>query len=73
MFSIHFTDEEMTNYRSLAGTDKGKAKELFLKLLNKGQYLSPGLIMCACSAAMEELHVDGLVDAVAECFTESGT
>jgi glutamate-1-semialdehyde 2,1-aminomutase len=73
LFSIHFTDEEMTNYRSLVETDKGKAKELFLNLLNKGQYLTPGLIMCACSAAMEESHVDGLVDAVAECFTDSGT
>ena len=69
LFSIHFTGEEMTNYRNLAGTDKVRAKNLFLSLLNKGQYLTPGLIMCACSAAMNEAHIDGLVEAVEECFS----
>ena len=69
LFSIHFTGEEMTNYRNLAGTDKVRAKDLFLSLLNKGQYLTPGLIMCACSAAMNEAHIDGLVEAVEECFS----
>jgi len=72
LFSIHFTDEEMTNYRSFAGSNKEEARRLFLKLLNAGQYLSPGLIMCACSAAMDETHIDDLVTAVGECMSDNG-
>ena len=65
VFSIHFTDEEVVNYRSLTRTDKRFAYRVFLSLLEQGYSLNPGLAMCALSLPMNTGHVDGLIDAIA--------
>jgi len=65
VFSIHFTDEEVVNYRSLTRTDKQLAYRVFLVLLEQGYLLNAGLAMCALSLPMDTGHVDGLIDAVA--------
>ena len=64
LFSIHFSCEEMLDYRHLAGTDKAAAHRLLLGLIEEGYYLGNGLVMCAVSAPMDESHVDGLIEAV---------
>lgn len=64
LFSIHFSCEEMLNYRHLAGTDKAAAHRLLLGLIEEGYYLGNGLVMCAVSSPMDESHVDGLIEAV---------
>ena len=64
LFSIHFSCDEMLNYRHLAGTDKAAAHDLLLGLIEEGYYLGNGLVMCAVSAPMDEGHVDGLIEAV---------
>ena len=64
LFSIHFSREEMLNYRHLAGTDKAAAHRLLLGLIEEGYYLGNGLVMCAVSSPMDESHVDGLIEAV---------
>lgn len=64
LFSIHFSDERMLNYRHLARTDKEAAHRLLLGLIEQGYFLSNGLLMCAVSVPMDESHVDGLIEAV---------
>lgn len=64
LFSIHFSDERMLNYRHLARTDKEAAHRLLLGLIEQGYFLGNGLLMCAVSVPMDESHVDGLIDAV---------
>lgn len=64
-FSIYFTSGPVRSYRAVAAADKGPVSAVFLGLLNRGYYLSNGLAMNCLSAAMDESHIDGLVDAVA--------
>lgn len=64
LFSIHFSDERMLNYRHLARTDKEAAHRLLLGLIEQGYFLGNGLLMCAVSVPMDESHVDGLIEAV---------
>jgi glutamate-1-semialdehyde 2,1-aminomutase len=70
LFSIHFTDEDVVNYRSLARTDKTMTHPLFLGLLEQGQFLSHGLSMNALSLPMQTGHIDGLIDAVGHVLAE---
>ena len=64
VFSIHFTGEVLTNYRSLARTNKEMTHRLFLSLLEQGYFLSHGLSMNAISSPMNPVHIDGLIEAI---------
>lgn len=64
-FSIYFTRGPVRSYRAVAAADKDPVSSVFLGLLNRGYYLSNGLAMNCLSAAMDESHIDGFVDAVA--------
>lgn len=70
VFSIHFTDEDVVNYRTLARTDKEMAYRVFLALLERGYFLSHGLMMNALSLPMEAGHMDGLVEAMEEAVAQ---
>ena len=70
LFSIHFTDEDVVNYRNMARADKDKARRLHLSLVIRGYYLAPGLTMNAISAPMKAEHVNGFVEAVAEILED---
>ena len=71
VFSIHFTSEDLVNYRSLARTDKAMAHRVFLALLAEGYFLSHGLSMNAISLPTETSHVDGLIEAVGRAIKQS--
>ena len=58
LFGIHFTSEEITDYRSTLTGDKALSQALFTGLLNEGVLLGGAL-----SALTEDEHVDTLVDA----------
>ena len=64
VFSIHLTDEVLTNYRSLALANKEMTHRLFLSLLEQGYFLSHGLSMNAISSPMNPVHIDGLIEAI---------
>jgi len=64
LFSLYFTDREVTNYRVAAKSNQGLSYPIFLALLEQGYYLNQGLGMCALSLPMAASHVDGLVEAV---------
>ena len=64
IFSLYFTDQEVTNYRIAARTNKEPLYPVFLGLLEQGYYLGHGLGMCCLSLPMDESHVDGLVEAM---------
>ncbi len=63
LFQIHFTREELVNYRSAASADKALEHEMFLGLMNEGI-----LIGASCqgnlSTPMGIEEVDALVEAV---------
>lgn len=66
VFSIYFTDGELTDYRSLARCDKERARPVFLGLLARGYFLSHNLGMSSLSLPIQAEHVDGLVEAFGE-------
>jgi glutamate-1-semialdehyde 2,1-aminomutase len=63
LFGIHFTSEEITDYRSMLKGDTDMAQRLFTGLLNEGV-----LLQATCAGALNTLtteeDVDTLVDAV---------
>ena len=63
LFKIHFTTEEIVNYRGSASSDKHLEHEVFLGLLNEGIQLGPS---CEgnVSAPMGEQEIDALVEAL---------
>ena len=71
LFSIHFTGEDITDYRSLIRTDKELVDRVFLRLLEQGYYLSHGLSMNALSLPMNVNHVEGLIDAVGRAVDQA--
>ncbi len=64
LFSLYFTDEEVTNHRVAARINKEPVYPVFLGLLEQGYFLGHGLGMCCLSLPMDESHVDGLVEAM---------
>ena len=64
LFSIYFTDETPWTQREMAAANNAWIHPLFLSLLEQGYFLGHNLSMCCLSAAMENEHVDGLVEAV---------
>lgn len=72
VFSIHFTDDPLTTYRSLTRSDRKKAHLIFLALLEQGYFLSHGLTMNALSLPMNTSHINGLIDAVKKAIDRVG-
>ena len=70
VFSIYFSKHPPTDYRALALTHKQPNYPMFLSLVEKGYYLSPGLGMCSLSTPMNGDHVDGLIKAVEKTLIE---
>ncbi len=62
LFGIHFTDEEIVDYRSVLRGDQGMQKKLFTGLLNEGILMQTKAAGCLCSLTTEA-EVDQLVDA----------
>ena len=71
IFSVHFKEGPLANYRDLAHTDQTLAHRVFLSLVNQGYFLSSGLSMCALSSPMTERHIDGLVEAMGRAVEEA--
>jgi glutamate-1-semialdehyde 2,1-aminomutase len=71
IFSVHFKEGPLTNYRDLAHTDQALAHRVFLSLLNQGYFLSSGLTMCALSLPTTERHIDGLAEAMGRAVEEA--
>ncbi|MBI4552453.1 MAG: aminotransferase class III-fold pyridoxal phosphate-dependent enzyme [Candidatus Latescibacteria bacterium] len=71
LFSIHCASGRLATYRDLARADSAMAHRLFLALLEHGYFLSHGLVMNALSLAMDETHVDGLVEAIDRALASS--
>ncbi len=62
-FSIYFVEGEIRNERDLARNDGAMAYRVFLALLEQGYFLGHTLSMCCLSLPMQEIHVDGLIEA----------
>lgn len=63
LFNIHFTEQEIIDYRDAAMADKELALLLFLDLLNRGISLAPRGMGCL-STPMTETELDALVKTV---------
>jgi len=63
LFKVHFTTDEILNYRGAASSDKNLEHEVFLGMLNEGIQLGPS---CEgnLSVPMGEEEVDALVEAM---------
>jgi len=61
-FGIHFTSEEITDYRSVLRGNRQMKKALFMGMLNEGILLSPSS-GGAMSTLTTEAEIDTLVDA----------
>ena len=69
MFALHFTDQPVVDYRSMAAADKNKTRDLFLGLVNHGVLMAPRA-MGALSTPMDEDDIQEFVDAVDEVVAE---
>ena len=63
VFSIHFTRDELVNYRSIAGANKAMSYPIFLTLLEEGYLLSYAMAMNSISLPTQESDIDGLIEA----------
>ena len=63
LFKVHFTSEEIVNYREAASSDKDLEHQVFLGMLNEGIQLGPS---CEgnLSTPMGEEEVDAIVEAM---------
>ena len=64
VFSIHFVEPPLRNWRDLARADRKRGSRVFLSVLLQGYLLSHSMGMNAISVPTEPGHVDGLVEAV---------
>ncbi len=64
IFSIHFTKEELLNYRTMTRMNRAMTYPIFLSLVADGYYLGAGLGMLSISLPTQESHIDGLIEAV---------
>ena len=62
LFGIHFTSEQIVNYRTVVRSDKTMGRALFTGLLNEGVLLQTGTAG-ALNTLTSETEVDSLVDA----------
>ena len=63
LFGIHFTPDEITDYRDVVRADQTMRRALFTGLLNEGVLLQTGTAG-ALTALTTEAEIDALVDAV---------
>jgi glutamate-1-semialdehyde aminotransferase len=74
LFCVHFSDQPVTDYRSLAARSQGRNREFFLRMLNQGVLLAPrGL--GAVSTPVGDADLDRFLEAadrVAEEMAASG-
>ena len=70
LFSVHFIDGEIRNYRDLVRKDNVTPRPIFLSLLDQGYFLNTSLEFNALSLPMESLHVEGLIDAVGHAIEQ---
>lgn len=64
VFSIHFTTEELLNYRALSGGNKDFIMPMYLMLLEQGYFACYAISMSALSLPMDTEHIDGFIAAV---------
>ena len=69
MFALHFTDQPVVDYRSMAAADKQKTRDLFLGLVNHGVLMAPRA-MGALSTPMGEDDIQEFIDAVDDVVAE---
>jgi glutamate-1-semialdehyde 2,1-aminomutase len=63
LFALHFTDQPVVDYRGVASSDKQRARNFFLAMVNHGVLLAPRG-MGALSTVMGEDELQQFVDAV---------
>jgi glutamate-1-semialdehyde 2,1-aminomutase len=63
LFNLHFTADEIVDYRSSRSGANEQSRAAMLELMNEGFFLAPRGMGCI-STPMGEAEVDGLVDAV---------
>jgi len=69
MFALHFTDQPVTDYRTKAGANQKRARDLFLSLVNHGVLIAPRA-MGALSTPMDEDDIQQFIDAVDAAVSE---
>src|SRR5947209_6252351 len=69
MFALHFTDQPVVDYRSMAAADKKTTRDLFRGLVNHGVLMAPRA-MGALSTPMGEDDVQEFIDAVDDVVGE---
>ncbi|MFQ5819266.1 MAG: aspartate aminotransferase family protein [Candidatus Heimdallarchaeota archaeon] len=69
LFNIHFTNQEIIDYRDAAAADKELASLLFLDLLNRGISLAPRGMGCL-STPMTKKELEALIIAVKASLME---
>ena len=69
LLALHFTDQPVVDYRSMAAADKKRARDLFLGLVNHGVLMAPRT-MGALSTPMDEQDIQAFVDAVDSVVAE---
>lgn len=73
MFSIFFTDQEVTDYRSASTQNKDLFKKFYHRLLKEGIYLSPsGLETNFLSTAHTTGDIEKTLKAIERCFENLG-
>jgi glutamate-1-semialdehyde 2,1-aminomutase len=71
MFSIFFTETEVTDFETAKTSDTKKFGEYFRKMLNKGVYLAPSQYETLfVSTALEKEHVNKIIQANLEALQE---
>ena len=63
LFGVHFTSEEVTDYRSVLRADQDVKKRLFIAMLNEGV-----LVQVSCGGALSTLTTEAEVDTLIEAY-----
>jgi glutamate-1-semialdehyde 2,1-aminomutase len=63
LFALHFIDQPVVDYRTMAAANKKMARDLFLGLVNHGVLMAPRA-MGALSTPMQEQDIQQFIDAV---------
>ena len=63
LFGVHFTSEEVTDYRSVLRADQDVKKRLFIAMLNEGI-----LVQVSCGGALSTLTTEAEVDTLIEAY-----
>ncbi len=69
LVNIHFTDEPIVDYRSVARSDRRAVAALALALMNRGIVIAPRGTGCI-SSVMSDADLDAFLDALEACLVE---